>query len=130
MRSKMGKRKRLRVMKHCILVVHAGKMWHVAIGGCVHKWPRQVMHVGTIRLKVLQFRLPWTALVLNSVFVHRRLEALGKAASSALISVGLVDGTAALQFTGSFTRVNSVPVDAAFKETGTTVTAVDAIVFS
>lgn len=54
-----------------------------------------------------------------TVLVHRRLEALGETTSPALVPVGLVDGAATLQFTGSLTRVHPVPVDAALEEAGT-----------
>lgn len=66
MRPEVGKRQGLRVMEHCILVVHVGKVLHVAVRRRVHEWPRQVVHVGTIRLEVLQFWLPRSTLVLNS----------------------------------------------------------------
>ena len=51
-----------------------------------------------------------------TVLVHGRLEALGKPAGTALVTVGLIYWTAALQLTGRLARVHPIPVDAAFEE--------------
>ena len=60
---------------------------------------------------LVDFRFPGPSLVLDSVLVHAALEALLQPAGSALVPVGLVDGTFSLQVGGGLAGVNSASVD-------------------
>ena len=60
---------------------------------------------------LVDFWFPGASLVLDSVLVHAALEAFLQPAGSALVPVGLVDGTFSLQVGGGLAGVDSTSVD-------------------
>lgn len=60
----------------------------------------------------------WYVLVVLTILVHGRLEALSQATGATLIPMGLVHRTATLEIAGGLTGVNPIAMNAPLEKTG------------